>query len=73
MKQAEKKPLLYAHSMQQHMTIIVVSPSGPAGLDSHSNCDFTGQTSHQPILTAKKMTNCYKLGPNLFARLLHTL
>lgn len=35
MRQAEKS-LLYANNMQEHMTIIVLAPNGPVGMDSYS-------------------------------------
>ena len=52
------------NNMQQHMTTIALAP--PAQLD------WT-QISLKPIPRYKKNTNCYKTGPNLFARLLRTL
>lgn len=69
MRQAEKS-LLYANNMQEHMTIIVLAPNGPVGTDSYSISLVKSRLN--PFSLQKKTSNCYKLGPNLFARLLHT-
>lgn len=57
--------------MQQHMTVIVLAPM--AQLDWTQTAISAVESLLNPFLATKKTTNCYKLWPNVFARLLHTL